>query len=277
MANVLKGKPVADKINLSSKEILSKYPNISLATIRVGENKDDIAYENNISKRAQYFSINHQKIVLEENVDKQQYLKVIEDCNKDENIAGILLLNQPYPNDSSKLLDPIKDIDACSPLNLASAFLQSDGYYSCTAQAVMELLDFYNIDVKGKKVAVVGRSKTVGRPLSMMLLNKDATVVICHSKSNNLEEVTKSCDIVVAAVGRAEFFDKSYFKEGQTVIDVGINYSEAKSKIVGDVLFDDVVNLVENITPVPLGIGSITTSVLFQHLAIAARRINNEY
>ena len=271
MANILKGKPVSLLIDQKTKEIISG-KQVTLATIRVSDNKDDIAYENNIAKKAASFNINHKKIVLESNITKQSYLDVLDECNNDDSIHGILLLNQPFEKESSTLINPNKDIDSCNPINLSSSFLNTPGFGACTARSVMEMLHYYNIQISSQNVCVVGRSKTVGKPLSMMLLNENATVTICHSHTANLKDICQRSDIVIACLGKAEYLNHQYFSPGQTVIDVGINYSQEKQKIVGDVLFDEVSNIVENISPVPFGVGSITTSILFNHLAIAYQR-----
>ncbi|MGN1398978.1 MAG: bifunctional 5,10-methylenetetrahydrofolate dehydrogenase/5,10-methenyltetrahydrofolate cyclohydrolase [Erysipelotrichaceae bacterium] len=272
MATILKGKPVSILIDQNTKEIIGDNSDATLVTIRVADNKDDIAYENNISKKASALNISHRKIVLADNVSQQQYLDVLQQSNLDDTIDGILLLNQPFEKESSLLINPNKDIDSCNPINLSSSFLNSDGFNACTAQAVMEMLHYYNIQIASKNVCIVGRSKTVGKPLSMMLLNENATVTICHSHTVNLKDICKKSDIIIACLGKAEYLDQEYFSAGQTVIDVGINYSEVKQKIVGDVLFEEVSNIVSNISPVPLGVGSITTSVLFNHLALAYQR-----
>ncbi len=271
MANILKGKPVSVLIDQKTRDIISDNE-VTLATIRVADNKDDITYENNIAKKAAALNVKHNKIVLDKGISKQAYLEVLDKCNKDDSVHGILLLNQPFEKDSFSLISPIKDIDSCNPINLASSFLNTEGYNACTAQAVMEMLHYYNIQIASKNVCVVGRSKTVGKPLSMMLLNENATVTICHSHTANLKDICQRSDIVIACLGKAEYLNHQYFSPGQTVIDVGINYSQEKQKIVGDVLFDEVSNIVENISPVPFGVGSITTSILFNHLAIAYQR-----
>ncbi|MDO4377904.1 MAG: bifunctional 5,10-methylenetetrahydrofolate dehydrogenase/5,10-methenyltetrahydrofolate cyclohydrolase [Erysipelotrichia bacterium] len=278
MTNILKGKAVADKINDRTNEILKKLSlKPHLAILRCGNKSDDIAYEKKIYKRCADFNISCNTIIINEDTNINNYLQEIDKCNKNKNIDGIILLNQLYPHESSSIIDINKDIDGTNPLNVTAAFLnKEDCFIPCTAQAVIELLDYYNIDVTGKNVTIIGRSMTVGKPLSMLLLNRNATITVCHSHSQNIREHTLNSDIVIAAVGQAEVFDKSYFRQGQTVIDVGINYSEQKQKMCGDVLFDEVKDLVENITPVPFGVGTITNAVLINHLALAAKRRNYE-
>ncbi len=278
MTNILKGKVVADKINERTNEILKKLSlNPHLTVLRCGDKSDDITYEKAIYKRCANFNISCDTIILNTDTNKYDYLQEIVRLNNNENVDGIILLNQLYPQESSSIIDINKDIDGTNPLNVAAAFLnKQDCFVPCTAQAVTELLDYYNIDVAGKNVTIIGRSMTVGKPLSMLLLNRHATVTVCHSHSQNIREHTLNSDIVIAAVGQPEVFDKSYFRQGQTVIDVGINYSEQKQKICGDVLFDEVKNLVENITPVPLGVGTVTNAVLINHLVTAAERRHHE-
>lgn len=278
MTNILKGKPVADKINEHTIKIinnLSFVPTISI--IRCGNNPDDISYEKVILKKCSDFNIKNNTAILDENISKKEYINTINKYNNDPNTHGIILLNQLYKEYSSTIIDPQKDIDGCNPINISASFLnKTNGFIPCTAQAVIELLDYYKIDIQSKNITIIGRSMTVGKPLSMLLLNRNATITVCHSHTDNLKKHTLNSDIVISCIGQAELFDHTYFKEGQTVIDVGINYSEIKKKICGDILFDDVKDVVENITPVPFGIGSITNSVLLNHLALAAERIQNE-
>lgn len=278
MAEILKGKPVADKINEQTIQIISKLKHKpTLAIIRIGNNCDDIAYEKTIIKKCQKNNINYQTISLDDNCNKEDYLSLIKEKNNDPNIDGIILLNQIY-KEALNLINPNKDIDGCNPINLSSAFLnENNAFLPCTARAVMELLDYYKIELASKNITVIGRSLTVGKPLSMLLLNRNATVTICHSHSKDIKCYTNASDIVITAIGKAELFDKSYFRTGQIVIDVGINFQPTKQKICGDVLFDEVEKLVDKISPVPLGVGSITNAILINHLAKAALRRENEY
>lgn len=278
MTNILKGKPVADKINEHTIKIinnLSFVPTISI--IRCGNNPDDISYEKAILKKCSDFNIKNNTTILDEKISKKEYINTINKYNNDPNTHGIILLNQLYKEYSSTIIDPQKDIDGFNPINISASFLnKKNGFIPCTAQAVIELLDYYKIDIQSKNITIIGRSMTVGKPLSMLLLNRNATITVCHSHTDNLKKHTLNSDIVISCIGQAELFDHTYFKEGQTVIDVGINYSEIKKKICGDILFDDVKDVVENITPVPFGIGSITNSVLLNHLALATERLQNE-
>ncbi len=278
MAEILKGKPVADRLNKETSKIITNLDHKpTLSVIRVGENDDDISYEKAIIKRCEKNNINCKCTLLADDISKSDYLNMIKDNNADKEVDGIILLNQIY-KEALSTISVNKDIDGCNPINLSSSFLNdSNGFVPCTAQAVMEMLDYYDIKLEDKNVTVVGRSMTVGKPLSMLLLNKNATVTICHSHTNNIKQHTLNSDIVITAIGKAEMFDKTYFREGQVVIDVGINYSEKKQKICGDVLFEEVEQVVSKITPVPLGVGSVTNAILINHLAKAALRNQNEH
>ena len=283
MANLLKGKDVAQAINLRSKndvELLKqKGINPTLAILRVGNKESDLSYEKGAIKRANEVGVDVKSIILDENVDYDLFYKTLQDLNNDNSIHGILML-RPLPNylDNEKArlaIDPQKDVDGCTNGSLSGVFTNTSfGFAPCTAQAAIEILDYYNIDVKGKNVVVIGRSLVVGKPLSMMLLNKNATVTICHTKTIDLPSITSKADIVIAATGQMESLDKKYFSNNQTIIDVGISWNEEKQKLCGDVLFDDVEQIVENITPVPGGVGSVTTSVLINHVVEAAKRCN---
>ncbi len=278
MAEILKGKPVADRLNKETSKIITNLDHKpTLSVIRVGENEDDISYEKAIIKRCEKNNINCKCTLLADDISKSDYLNMIKDNNVDKEVDGIILLNQIY-KEALSTISVNKDIDGCNPINLSSSFLNdSNGFIPCTAQAVMEMLDYYDIKLEDKNVTVVGRSMTVGKPLSMLLLNKNATVTICHSHTNDIKQHTLNSDIVITAIGKAEMFDKTYFREGQVVIDVGINYSEKKQKICGDVLFEEVEQVVSKITPVPLGVGSVTNAILINHLAKAALRNQNEH
>ena len=278
MANILKGKPVAEAINqdsISRINILLSHNIIpTLAIIRIGQNKDDISYENNIISKAKQLNINIKSVIFNENVEFDEFYNTLKALNSDSNIHGILLL-RPIPdylnNDLARCsIAESKDVDGCNNLSLLDIFVNNKkGFAPCTAQAAIEILNYYKIDIQGKNVVVVGRSLVVGKPLSMLLLNNNATVTICHTKTNNLKDICKKADIVISATGKMESLDATYFNSKQTVIDVGISWNDTKNKLCGDVLFEDVVDLVENITPVPGGVGSVTTSILLNHVVIA--------
>ena len=281
MANLLKGKDVATYINQRSKNdvdtLKAKGITPTLAILRVGNKESDLSYEKGAIKRASEVGVEVKSIVLDENVEYDAFYKTLQELNNDNTIHGILML-RPLPehldNEKARLsIISSKDVDGCSNGSLSGVFTNTDlGFAPCTAQAAIEMLDYYKIDVKGKNVVVIGRSLVVGKPLAMMLLNKNATVTICHTKTVDLPSISRNADIIIAATGQMESLNKDYFKSGQTIIDVGISWNDTKQKLCGDVLFDEVEPLVENITPVPGGVGSVTTSVLVSHVVEAAKK-----
>lgn len=281
MANILYGKAVSDNINEQTRKIVKILKihgkQATLAIVRVGENADDISYEKAATKRCQQLEINVISIILNKDVEYEKFYHTLDVLNTDDKIDGILML-RPLPKhlDNEKArnyLNPAKDIDGSSDIALSSLFSNTNKYFApCTAKAVIEMLKYYNIPIVGKKAVVIGRSLIVGKPVSMLLLNENCTVTICHSKSENIPTLTKQADIIIACSGQMESLNKDYFSKNQTVIDVGINYNHKKGKLCGDVLFDEVVDIVENISPVPKGVGSVTIAVLLNNLAISARR-----
>lgn len=276
-AQILEGPKVAaainEQISIKAEELKSKGVNPCLGILRVGERPDDVSYEKGATKRAEGVGIEVKKILLPEDVTTEELIATVKDINADASIHGLLMF-RPLPKHIDEELVcntivPEKDIDACTEASLAGVFTGSDvGYAPCTAQACIEILDHYGIDVSGKRAVVIGRSLVIGKPVAMMLLAKHATVTIAHSRTKELPELVKEGDIVIACVGRAQMVDGAYFSSGQTVIDVGINFLDGK--LVGDVAFDEAVETVEAITPVPGGVGSVTTSVLCKHVIQAA-------
>lgn len=276
-AQILEGPKVAaainEQISIKAEELKSKGVNPCLGILRVGERPDDVSYEKGATKRAEGVGIEVKKILLPEDVTTEELIATVKDINADASIHGLLMF-RPLPKHIDEELvcntiAPEKDIDACTEASLAGVFTGSDvGYAPCTAQACIEILDHYGIDVSGKRAVVIGRSLVIGKPVAMMLLAKHATVTIAHSRTKELPELVKEGDIVIACVGRAQMVDGAYFSSGQTVIDVGINFLD--DKLVGDVAFDEAIETVEAITPVPGGVGSVTTSVLCKHVIQAA-------
>lgn len=281
MANLLKGKDVAAAINERSKKDVEalKAQGITptLAILRVGEREDDLSYEKGATKRASEVGVEVKVIALKSDVSKNDFYTELDKLNKDNNVHGILVF-RPLPKELDNelcrnFINPSKDVDGCSDSSLAGVFTNKElGFAPCTAQAAIEILDYYKIDVSGKNVVVIGRSLVVGKPVSMMLTSKNATVTICHSKTKNIQDITKNAEIIVTATGQMESLDASFFTSGQTVIDVGISWNDIKQKLCGDVKFEEVETVVENITPVPGGVGSVTTSVLINHVVEAAKR-----
>ena len=281
MSEILKGAPVAnaltEQIAARAEALKARGVQPTLAIVRVGENDSDLSYERGAMKRCEKIGISGKHYVLDSNVSQTELLGVIDEINRDSGIHGCLMF-RPLPKHIDQravceALDVNKDVDCMTERSLCGVFTGSGvGFAPCTAEAVVALLKHYGVELYGKNVAVVGRSLVIGRPVSMLLLGENATVTMCHSRTRDLAGVTRRADIVVAAMGKAEMLGAEYFTPGQTVIDVGINYSEAKGKLVGDVDFDAVEPIVAAITPVPAGVGSVTTAVLASHVVRAAER-----
>jgi methylenetetrahydrofolate dehydrogenase (NADP+)/methenyltetrahydrofolate cyclohydrolase len=283
MAILLKGSEAAGAIKeriTSGISQLSKMGVVpGLGIVRVGEKPDDIAYERSALKKCAGLGIESKVVALPESAGTADLIDVIEQLNGDRNVHGILIL-RPLPDNIDikrikTVISPQKDIDCLNPVNIAMLFEgDRDGFSPCTPKAVMEIIDDNGIDLTGKRVTIVGRSMVVGKPLSMMMLNRNATVTICHTKTKNLPEVCKEADILVAAAGKAKMVTADFVSEGQIVIDVGIN-TDRDGNLCGDVDFVSVEPVVGAITPVPGGVGAVTTSVLAEHVVKAAMKQNN--
>ena len=281
MTKILKGKEVADALTSQMKQDVENLKAAgvtpTLCIFRVGERPDDLSYERGAAKRASLVGIEVRKVILPADVSQEEFDQEFKNVNEDESIHGILLF-RPLPKhlDNEKarqMLNPAKDIDGCTDLSLAGVFTNTKtGFPPCTAQAAMEILHYYGIPIKGKKAAVIGRSLVVGRPVAMMLMHENATVVNCHTRTVDVPSITREADILITASGQLHSVTKEYTNPNQVVIDVGINWDEAKGGISGDVAFEDVEPNVAAITPVPGGVGSVTTCVLIGHVAEAARR-----
>jgi len=280
MAKQLLGKEVTASLNERIKaqvaELQAKGVNPTLGIIRVGENPSDISYERGATKRCETLGVACEKILLPEDVSQEELLAVIDKVNKDDHIHGVLLF-RPLPKhlDQSVIenaLDPAKDVDCMTDGSMSGVFTgKKVGFPPCTPQACMEILDHYGIDCTGKKAVVIGRSLVVGKPAAMMLIKKNATVTVCHTRTVDMPSVAREADIIIVAAGRAGVVGAEYVKPGQVIIDVGINMNE-EGKLCGDVDFAAVEPIVEAITPVPGGVGSVTTSVLVGHVVEAAAR-----
>ena len=280
-AEILKGAPVAAALNEKSKEICAglklKGVNPCLAIVRVGERGDDIAYERGILKRCSALDVVARQVILPETVSQSELISVIENLNGDTNIHGILVF-MPLPShiDEAAIretISPEKDVDGVTSGSAAYVYSgQGIGFAPCTARAVMEILKYYNIPLASRRAAVFGRSMVIGKPVSMLLMAENATVTVCHSRSLNADEISKQADIVVAALGKAKALREAYFREGQCVIDVGINFDE-NGKMCGDVDFSAAEKTVSQITPVPGGVGAVTTAVLLRHTLEAAEKM----
>ena len=278
MATLLKGKPVVDSMahDLGARIEALGHAGVTptLALVRVGERPDDLSYERTARKRAEALGIAVRPYVLDEFAPQASIEAVIHEVNHDSGVHGCLLF-RPLPSfvDEARLcelLDPKKDIDGITLASLASVFTDGHaGFPPATAAACLQMLDHYEVPLTGKHVVVVGRSLVVGKPVSMMLLRRNASVTVCHSRTENLAALCRSADIVICATGRARAYGAEFFSPGQTVLDVGINF-DTHGNLCGDVNFDEVESLVGAITPVPGGIGTVTTSVTMAHVVAAA-------
>ena len=280
MAKRLSGKEVAAALNEKTRakaaELNEKGIKPTLGIIRVGENKSDLSYEKGITNCGQFLNIECEKLVLPADASQDELLAAVEKMNRADHIHGVLLF-RPLPKHLQQnqamienALLSSKDVDGMTDISMSSVFTgKTEGFPPCTPQACMEILDYYGIDCKGKKAVVVGRSLVTGKPVAMMLLRRDATVTICHTKTEDMASLVRAADIVIAAVGRAGILDDTYFSPGQVVIDVGINVDK-EGKLCGDVDYAKAEPIVGAITPVPGGVGGVTTSVLVSHVAEAA-------
>ena len=260
----------------------------TLGIVRVGENPSDLSYEKGATTKGEQVGVQIKKFVLPEDATKEQVLAMIDQVNADESIHGVLMF-RPLPkhlkNDQNEIcnrLDPKKDVDCMTHLSNAGVFegLSDLGFAPCTPAACMEILDFYGIDCKGKNAVVIGRSLVVGKPAGMMLMGKNATVTTCHTRTVNTAEICRNADIIVSAADVLNSLTADFVRPGQIVIDVSINWDANKPNsrgtlgaIAGDAKFDEVEPIVEAITPVPGGVGSVTTSVLMKHVVEAAEKI----
>lgn len=282
MAELLAAKPYVEKTTaeLAERAEALKAAGITptLAILRVGERPDDVSYERGATKRCAASGVEVRNFVLDAECSQEELMAAIGDINADAGIHGCLML-RPLPKTLDEkaacgALDPAKDVDCITPGSLYGVFACEDtGFPPCTAQACLETLDFYGIDVAGKHVVVIGRSLVIGKPVSMMLQARNATVTMCHSRSNDLPGICRGADVLVVAVGRAKMVDAGYVAQGQTVIDVGINWDSDAGKLVGDVDFDAVEPVAGAITPVPGGLGSVTSTVLAKHVIEATERM----
>lgn len=280
MATVLKGAPVAAEINQELSERIAMLRqhgiNPTLCTIRVGESPDDISYETGAAKRAAKLGVEHVKVVLPDSATQDEVIAAICEANNNPAVHGILVF-RPLPKhiDDAAIraaLSPDKDVDGITEGSLNGVFTGSGkGFPPCTAQACIEILERTGTELKGKNAVVIGRSLVIGKPVAMMLLQKNATVTICHTRTVDTPTIAKRADIIVAAAGSAGMVNANYLSSGQTVIDVGINVND-EGKLCGDVKFDEAEAIVERITPVPGGVGAVTTSVLMSHVVESAMR-----
>ena len=290
MAKQLLGKEVNEKLNAriiaQCEELKAKGINPTLGIVRCGERPDDLSYEKGATKRAEALGVAVEKFVLPEDISKEDLLKVIDEINANDNIHGVLMF-RPLPKhlkaDQDEIcnrLDPRKDVDGMTDGSNAGVFMGKQlGFAPCTPAACMEILDHYGIDCTGKKAVVIGRSLVVGKPAAMMLMGKNATVTVCHTKTKDTAAVAREADILISAAGVLKSLTKEYVRPGQIVVDVSINWDAekinakgGKGGIAGDAVYEEVEPIVEAITPVPGGVGAVTTSVLIGHVVEAAKR-----
>lgn len=275
----LAGKEVADKIveelKVKVEELKSKGVNPKLAILRVGERSDDLAYERGVLKRFEPAGVEVEVTCLPVDVSQEELDKTFDKINNDPKVHGILVF-RPLPKPLSdehmrKTIDSGKDSDFMDNRNMEFVLSGKSDAAPCTAEAVMALIKHYGIDTKGKKVTVVGRSLVIGKPVALLLITANATVTVCHTKTENIQQECKNADIIVACCGVAKMITPDYVKPGQIVIDVGMNV-DSEGKLCGDVDYEKVSEIVDAITPVPGGVGSITTAILLKHVVNNAER-----
>ncbi len=278
MAQILKGVPVmaemTERTRAEAAQLNEKGIEPCLMTIRVGVRGDDIAYENSIAKRCEKAGVLLRKTVLDEQASQEAILEAVLCANEDKSVHGVLIF-RPLPKGIDdevvrNALLPSKDVDGITDLSLAGVFTGAERFAPCTAQACIEMLDHYKIDPTGKRVVIIGRSLTVGRPLALMLIKRHATVTVCHTRTKEIDKLCREAEIIIAAAGSAQMVDKRYMQKGQIIIDVGVNVADDGS-LCGDVVFADAENIAGAVSPVPGGVGMITAGVLVSHTVKAAK------
>ena len=281
MAVIIDGKELAKKIRANLKieceELKKKNINSKLAVIMVGEDPASKVYVRNKSRACEDVGIKYEEYLLDVNTTQKELVELIEKLNNDKTINGILL-QSPIPssldiNEAFRTISPEKDVDGFNPINVGKLVLNQDTFVSCTPYGIMKMFEEYNIDLTGKNVVILGRSNIVGKPLIHCCLNKNATVTSCHSKTQNLAQKAKEADVLISAIGKANFVTADMVKDGAVVIDVGINRLD-NGKITGDVDFESVKEKASYITPVPGGVGPMTIAMLMNNVIKATKRQN---
>ena len=279
MAKILDGKLAAINVKENLKqeveELKRKGINPKLAVIMVGDDPSSKIYVKNKSIACTELGIDYEEYLLSSNIEMKELLELIDKLNNDKNVHGILL-QSPIPknldiNEAFRRISPNKDVDGFNPINVGKLCLGQDTFVSCTPFGIIKILELNNIELEGKNAVIIGRSNIVGKPMLQCLLNKNATVTVCHSKTQNLKEITKNADIIVAAIGKAKFITKDMIKENAIVIDVGINRNSETGKICGDVDYEEVSEIASYITPVPGGVGPMTIAMLMNNVIKAAK------
>ncbi|WP_027632910.1 bifunctional 5,10-methylenetetrahydrofolate dehydrogenase/5,10-methenyltetrahydrofolate cyclohydrolase [Clostridium hydrogeniformans] len=272
MGEVISGKVIAEEIREEIKRSIEDakdkgYRVPCLVTILVGNDGGSIYYLNNQRKLCEKLGLESKAILLEENIKEEELISLIKKLNEDKTVDGIML-QLPLPKNFNEALvtnsiSPEKDVDGLTDYNNGKFYKGQDAFVPCTPRSVLHLIKSTGVDIKGKNAVVIGRSNIVGKPVAQLLLNENATITICHSKTQNIKEVCKNADIIVVAIGRPLFLDDSFVKEGAIVIDVGT--SSVDGKITGDVDFEKVINKSGHLTPVPGGVGAVTTTLLLKN------------
>ena len=279
MSQIINGKELAKNIRLKLKDEVAELKNADinpkLAVIMVGDDKASKVYVKNKSKACEEVGIQYEEHILPSNTKMEELLGLIEKLNNDETIHGILV-QSPLPegldaNIAFRAISSKKDVDGFNPINVGKLSLNQDCFVSCTPYGIIKMLEAYNIEIQGTHAVIVGRSNIVGKPLAQCLLNKNATVTICHSKTKNLKEITKQADILIAAIGKPKFVTEDMVKEGATVIDVGINRMD-DGKLVGDTDFENIKDKASYITPVPGGVGPMTIAMLMHNVVKSSKQ-----
>lgn len=278
MAILIDGKDLARRIRMELKnevvELKNKGITPKLAVIMVGDDKASKVYVKNKSKACEEIGIDYEEFLMDADTTMEKLLGLIEELNNRKDIHGILL-QSPIPknldiNQAFNKIDYRKDVDGFHPINVGKLSIGEDCFISCTPFGVVKMLEAYDIDVQGKNVVIIGRSNIVGKPLIQCMLKKNGTVTVCHSKTQNIKEITRNADILIAALGKAKFVTEDMVKDGAVIIDVGINRNE-EGKLVGDVDFENVEKKASYITPVPGGVGPMTIAMLMTNVVKAAK------
>lgn len=275
---IIDGKALAKNIRENLKKDVEQlkekgvYP--KLAVILVGNDKASQIYVKSKNKACTELGIDYEEVLLGENTTMKELLDIIDDLNERKDISGILL-QSPIPegldiNEAFRRISPSKDVDGFNPVSMGKLCLNQDTFVSCTPYGIMKMFETYNIEIKGKHAVILGRSNIVGKPMALNLLNRDATITICHSKTKNLSEITKQADILISAIGKKNFVTADMVKPGAVVIDVGINRTE--DGLFGDVDFENVKEKTSYITPVPGGVGPMTVAMLMNNVVKAAKQ-----
>lgn len=279
MSQIIDGKELAKHIREELKEEVNELKNAEiypkLAVIMVGDDPASKVYVRNKSRACEDVDIEYEEYLLPSKTTREELLELIEKLNNDERVHGILV-QSPLPegldaNEAFRTILPKKDVDGFHPVNVGKLSLNQDCFVSCTPYGIIKMLEAYNVPIEGANAVIIGRSNIVGKPLAQCLLNKNATVTICHSKTKNLKEITRKADILIAAIGKPKFVTEDMVKENATVIDVGINRNE-EGKLVGDTDFENIKEKVNFITPVPGGVGPMTIAMLMYNVVKAAKQ-----